>query len=160
MSVNDCVIKAAALALAEVPAANALWDAGQEAAAPAGSGGHCWLSLLPACRCSMLPQHAGWRCQVPPASCIATAPGPRTPARSARAPPAVDIAVAVATEGGLITPIVRGANAKSLAQISAEVGRAGFMGCEEERGVEGRPATGGAALQRRVERTGDACWQL
>lgn len=28
----------------------------------------------------------------------------------------------MATEGGLITPIVRGANTKPLAQISAEVG--------------------------------------
>ncbi|KAI7843060.1 hypothetical protein COHA_003233 [Chlorella ohadii] len=70
VSVNDIVIKAAALALAEVPAANSLWDAAQEAAVPAGS---------------------------------------------------VDIAVAVATEGGLITPIVRSANTKPLAQISAEV---------------------------------------
>ncbi|PRW60729.1 dihydrolipoamide S-acetyltransferase [Chlorella sorokiniana] len=70
VSVNDIVIKAAALALAEVPAANSLWDSTQEAAVSAGS---------------------------------------------------VDIAVAVATEGGLITPIVRGANTKSLAQISAEV---------------------------------------
>ena len=52
VSVNDCVIKAAALALAEVPAANALWDAGQEAAVPAGSGARCRLFLfppLPAC---------------------------------------------------------------------------------------------------------------
>lgn len=40
VSVNDIVIKAAALALAEVPAANSLWDAAQEAAVPAGSGEH------------------------------------------------------------------------------------------------------------------------
>ena len=38
VSVNDIVIKAAALALAEVPAANSLWDAAQEAAVSAGSG--------------------------------------------------------------------------------------------------------------------------
>lgn len=70
MSVNDCVVKAVALALAEVPAANALWDAAAERAVPAGS---------------------------------------------------VDVAIAVATEGGLITPIVRGADAKPLPAISAEV---------------------------------------
>lgn len=70
VSVNDCVIKAVALALAEVPAANSLWDAAAEAAVPAGS---------------------------------------------------VDVAVAVATEGGLITPVVRGADSKALPAISAEV---------------------------------------
>eukprot|EP00197_Chlamydomonas_leiostraca_P002394 CAMPEP_0202858506 /NCGR_PEP_ID=MMETSP1391-20130828/1009_1 /ASSEMBLY_ACC=CAM_ASM_000867 /TAXON_ID=1034604 /ORGANISM="Chlamydomonas leiostraca, Strain SAG 11-49" /LENGTH=480 /DNA_ID=CAMNT_0049537431 /DNA_START=69 /DNA_END=1511 /DNA_ORIENTATION=+ len=35
--------------------------------------------------------------------------------------PAVDVAVAVSTPGGLITPIVRNASAKSVSQISAEV---------------------------------------
>jgi pyruvate dehydrogenase E2 component (dihydrolipoamide acetyltransferase) len=35
--------------------------------------------------------------------------------------PAVDVAVAVATEGGLLTPIVRSADAKSLQAIAAEV---------------------------------------
>lgn len=70
ISVNDCVVKAAALALAQVPAANALWDAATEAPVAA---------------------------------------------------PGVDISIAVATEGGLITPIVRGADAKSLTAIASEV---------------------------------------
>ena len=41
--------------------------------------------------------------------------------------PSVDVAVAVATPAGLITPIVKAANTKSVVQISAEVrcGRAG-----------------------------------
>ena len=77
VSVNDCVIKAAALALAEVPAANAYWDAGQEAAVAA---------------------------------------------------PSVDISIAVATDSGLITPIIRGADKKSLAAIAAEVGGRGSRG--------------------------------
>jgi hypothetical protein len=38
VSVNDCVVKAVALALAEVPAANAYWDAAAEAVVPTGSG--------------------------------------------------------------------------------------------------------------------------
>jgi len=43
--VNDCVIKAVALALADVPAANCYWDAAQGAAVPAGSGGRVgWLA--------------------------------------------------------------------------------------------------------------------
>ncbi|KAL4855223.1 Dihydrolipoyllysine-residue acetyltransferase component 1 of pyruvate dehydrogenase complex [Chlorella vulgaris] len=89
VSVNDCVIKAAALALAEVPAANALWDAAAEA--PKAAGG-------------------------------------------------VDIAVAVATDTGLITPIIRGADAKPLPQIAAEVrelagrARAGRLRPEEFQG--------------------------
>jgi len=33
----------------------------------------------------------------------------------------VDISIAVATDAGLITPIIRGADKKPLAQISAEV---------------------------------------
>jgi pyruvate dehydrogenase E2 component (dihydrolipoamide acetyltransferase) len=70
VSVNDCVVKAVALALAEVPAANAYWDAAAEAVVPTGS---------------------------------------------------VDIAIAVATDTGLITPIVRGADAKPLPAIAAEV---------------------------------------
>jgi pyruvate dehydrogenase complex dihydrolipoamide acetyltransferase long form len=69
-SVNDCVVRALALALAEVPAANARWDAAAEAVVP-GEG--------------------------------------------------VDISIAVATPGGLITPIVRAANTKTLAQVGAEV---------------------------------------
>ncbi|KAK9842516.1 hypothetical protein WJX81_003895 [Elliptochloris bilobata] len=70
VSVNDFVIRAVALALAEVPAANARWDAKSGAAVPAGS---------------------------------------------------VDVSVAVATDKGLITPIVAKADMKSLSQISAEV---------------------------------------
>ncbi|GBF89491.1 dihydrolipoyllysine-residue acetyltransferase component 1 of pyruvate dehydrogenase, mitochondrial [Raphidocelis subcapitata] len=70
VSVNDCVVRAAALALRDVPGANAAWD---------------------------------------------------TAAGAAVAQPSVDVAIAVATEGGLITPIVRDAANKSLAQISAEV---------------------------------------
>ena len=71
VSVNDCVIRAVALALADVPAANRRWDAAAEEAVPAGG---------------------------------------------------VDIAIAVATDAGLITPIIRGADQKSLAAIAAEVG--------------------------------------
>ena len=48
VSVNDCVIKAVAMALAEVPAANALWDAQQAAAVPAASGA-CGRAGLAAC---------------------------------------------------------------------------------------------------------------
>lgn len=70
VSVNDCVIKAVALALADVPAANCYWDVKQEAAVATGG---------------------------------------------------VDISIAVATEGGLITPIIRSADQKPLAAISAEV---------------------------------------
>jgi pyruvate dehydrogenase E2 component (dihydrolipoamide acetyltransferase) len=89
VSVNDCVVRAAALALAEVPAANAFWDAAAGAAAPSAG---------------------------------------------------VDIAIAVATPGGLITPIVRGADAKGLAAIGAEVrelagrARAGRLKPEEFQG--------------------------
>ncbi|KAF6263088.1 2-oxoacid dehydrogenases acyltransferase-domain-containing protein [Scenedesmus sp. NREL 46B-D3] len=70
LSVNDFVVRAAALALRDVPAANASWD---------GAGG------------------------------------------AAVQQPSVDVCVAVATEGGLITPIVKGADGKALSQISAEV---------------------------------------
>jgi len=70
VSVNDLVIRAVALALQEVPEANAGWDAGRGE---------------PQLRDS------------------------------------VDVAVAVATDKGLITPIVKAANTKSLKQISEEV---------------------------------------
>ena len=40
---------------------------------------------------------------------------------SAVTDPDVDVAIAVATDGGLITPIVRGADAKSLTAIGSEV---------------------------------------
>lgn len=70
VSVNDCVIKAAALALAEVPEANSYYNAAQG---------------------EVLPNDA------------------------------VDVSVAVSTEKGLFTPIVKGANTKSLHQISADV---------------------------------------
>ena len=70
VSVNDCVIKAVALALAEVPAANAKWDTKEE-------------KLVPS--------------------------------------PSVDISIAVATEAGLITPIVKNADGKSLSTIAGEV---------------------------------------
>jgi len=70
VSVNDCVIKAVALALAEVPAANAKWDSVEE-------------KLVPS--------------------------------------PSVDISIAVATEGGLITPIVKNADGKTLSTIAGEV---------------------------------------
>jgi hypothetical protein len=66
VSVNDCVVRAAALALRDVPGANAAWDAAAGAVVPQAS---------------------------------------------------VDVAIAVATEGGLITPIVRDAANKSLAQV-------------------------------------------
>ena len=69
MSVNDFVVRAVALALAEVPEANAIWDA--EAQEP-----------------KMIDS--------------------------------VDVAIAVATDKGLITPIVKAANTKSLAQVRHE----------------------------------------
>src|SRR5207247_8752542 len=87
ISVNDFVIRAAALALHQVPAANASWS--DEAI------------LL-------------WE--------------------------RVDIAVAVALDDGLITPIVRGADQKGLAQIAAETkdlaerARAGKLKLEEFQG--------------------------
>ncbi len=68
ISVNDFIIRAAALALIKVPAANASWD--DEGV--------------------LLYEHA-------------------------------DISVAVATPGGLITPIVKAAEGKGLAEISAEM---------------------------------------
>ena len=68
LSVNDFVIRAAALALRKVPAANASWVDGA------------------------LRQYSS-----------------------------ADVSVAVAIEDGLITPIVRNADAKGLAEISAEV---------------------------------------
>ncbi len=68
VSVNDFVIRASAIALTQVPAANASWDE---------SG-------------MMLYEHA-------------------------------DVSVAVATPNGLITPIIRAAEGKGLAQISSEM---------------------------------------
>ncbi len=68
ISVNDCVIKAAALALADVPAANASWSD------------------------DAIHQHG-----------------------------TVDISVAVATGGGLLTPIIRDADLKPLVEISREM---------------------------------------
>ncbi|KAG2429267.1 hypothetical protein HXX76_011036 [Chlamydomonas incerta] len=70
VSVNDCVMRAVALALRDVPAANVYWD-------EAAGGVHPFAS--------------------------------------------VDISVAVATERGLITPIVRAADAKGLLAVSREV---------------------------------------
>ena len=87
ISVNDFVITAAALALRQVPAANASWS--EEA--------------------TILWERA-------------------------------DIAVAVALDDGLITPIVRGADQKGLAQIAAETkdlaarARAGKLKLEEFQG--------------------------
>ena len=72
VSVNDFIVRAVALALVDVPGANAQWDAKTGEVVPC---------------------------------------------------PGVDIAIAVATDKGLITPIVRGAAAKSLTQISAEARR-------------------------------------
>jgi pyruvate dehydrogenase E2 component (dihydrolipoamide acetyltransferase) len=68
LSVNDFVVRASALALKKVPAANAAWTE----------------------QAILMFEHA-------------------------------DISVAVATEGGLITPIVRRAEAKGLAEISREM---------------------------------------
>jgi hypothetical protein len=90
VSVNDFVIRAVALALADVPAANARWDAAAGAAVPAAG---------------------------------------------------VDVSVAVATDKGLITPIVAGADTKSLSQISAEA-RARAGGGAGVWGVGGRHAPG------------------
>ena len=70
VSVNDFIVRATALALADVPRANSQWDA------KAGEVVPC---------------------------------------------PGIDISIAVATDKGLITPIVKDANKKSLTQISAEV---------------------------------------
>ncbi|KAJ3703213.1 hypothetical protein LUZ61_006918 [Rhynchospora tenuis] len=70
VSVNDIVIKAVALALRNVPAANAFWDNDKGENSPCDS---------------------------------------------------VDISIAVATEKGLMTPIIRNADQKSLSAISSEV---------------------------------------
>ena len=70
VSVNDFIVRATALALADVPRANSQWDSKT--------------GEVVAC-------------------------------------PGIDISIAVATDKGLITPIVKDANKKSLAQISAEV---------------------------------------
>ncbi len=87
LSVNDFVVRAAALALRKVPEANAAW----------------------------------------------------TDAATLRRT-TVDVAVAVAVEGGLVTPVVRGADNKGLAEISAEMAdfaaraRAGKLPPEEYQG--------------------------
>jgi len=70
VSVNDIVIKAVALALRNVPEANAYWDNAKEEAQKCDS---------------------------------------------------VDISIAVATEKGLMTPIIRNADQKSISEISSEV---------------------------------------
>ena len=87
LTVNDFVVRAAALALRSVPKLNAWWTES-----------------------------------------------------AARRLPKIDVAVAVALDDGLVTPIVRGADRKGLAAISAEVrmltarGRAGKLMPEEYRG--------------------------
>ncbi|KAM3190942.1 hypothetical protein ACQJBY_068734 [Aegilops geniculata] len=70
VSVNDIVIKAVALALRNVPEANAYWDSSKEEAQKCDS---------------------------------------------------VDISIAVATEKGLMTPIIRNADQKTISAISSEV---------------------------------------
>jgi pyruvate dehydrogenase E2 component (dihydrolipoamide acetyltransferase) len=70
VSVNDCIVKAVAQALAQVPQANAIWE----------------------------PSIAS-----------------STELKS------IDISIAVATDSGLITPIIKRANEKTLLEISAEV---------------------------------------
>lgn len=126
VSVNDCVIKAAALALAEVPAANSFWDAAAGAPAPAGSGAPLRRRhFARATATAVVPP-------CPRASSACCNPSPTNPnlhflRRSPPpCPPAVDIAIAVATEGGLITPIIRAANTKPLDAISAEVCLSGW----------------------------------
>lgn len=87
LSVNDCLLKACALALQDVPEANVQFHG----------------DVLHRFRAS-------------------------------------DVAFAVATEGGLITPVVRGAEHKRLAELAAEVrdlaerGRAGRLAAEEFQG--------------------------
>ena len=66
VSVNDFIVRAVALALAEVPRANAMWDEN---------------------------------------------------AQDSKLVDSVDVAIAVATDKGLITPIVKAANTKSLTQV-------------------------------------------
>lgn len=130
VSVNDIVIKAAALALAEVPAANSLWDATQEAAVQAGSGKRIRAAVV--CAAAVHPHAGRGSLSRHPSPCSAGKGQlpPLTPLLCAAHAGAVDIAVAVATEGGLITPIMRGANTKPLAQISTEVcGRHLIDGC-------------------------------
>ena len=72
VSVNDFIVRATALALADVPRANSQWD---------------------------------------------TKSGEVVPCQS------IDISIAVSTDKGLITPIVKDADKKSLMQISAEVSK-------------------------------------
>jgi len=72
VSVNDFVMRAAALALRDTPEANAFWDSAAGAAVQQ---------------------------------------------------PGVDVCVAVATEGGLITPIVKAADTKSLVQVRVLEGK-------------------------------------
>lgn len=66
VSLNDFVVRAVALALAEVPSANSMWDSKSE---------------------------------------------------EVRRFESVDVAIAVATDKGLITPILKNANTKSLSQV-------------------------------------------
>jgi pyruvate dehydrogenase E2 component (dihydrolipoamide acetyltransferase) len=91
ISLNDCVVRAAALALRAAPQANARWDEANECVRYHGD--------------------------------------------------TVDVAVAVATEGGLITPIVRGADGKSLRQVAAEV--RGLASRARQNGLKPEEYTGG-----------------
>jgi pyruvate dehydrogenase E2 component (dihydrolipoamide acetyltransferase) len=79
ISVNDFIIRATALALKEVPEANAFWD-----------------------------DKAGTRVKNN----------------------SIDICVAVATEKGLMTPILKNADQKSLSDISSEVILSGMWCCD------------------------------
>lgn len=78
VSVNDFIVRATALALADVPRANSQWD---------------------------------------------TKSGEVVPCQS------IDISIAVSTDKGLITPIVKDADKKSLMQISAEVSKVFYFCC-------------------------------
>jgi pyruvate/2-oxoglutarate dehydrogenase complex dihydrolipoamide acyltransferase (E2) component len=61
---------------------------------------------------------------------------------SAVTDPDVDVAIAVATDGGLITPIVRGADAKSLTAIGSEVRE--LAGRARKGGLKPHEFTGGS----------------
>ena len=84
VSVNDFIVRAAALALQQVPSANAFWDSQAEQVRAGGN---------------------------------------------------VDVAVAVATDKGLITPIVKAANTKSLTQVRSSLVAAAGAGATPSRPV-------------------------
>lgn len=119
LSVNDLVIKAVAAALREVRGGTSdavmvscLALAAQRVGGMRPNAAIKRHRVMPVCP-TRASRHA---LQVPGANVTWDAKGEELVLQ-----PSVDVSVAVATEGGLITPIVKGADGKTLKQISAEI---------------------------------------